>query len=73
MAKKFIKGAIKEKGALRKAMGAKEGEPIDREKMRKVQENLRKEAEGDKKLSPAKRKLLRRINLAQTLDNLRRR
>lgn len=72
MAKKeFIKDAIKRPGALRKAMGAKEGEPIPKSKLEKVERKLQKEAEGDKKLSGPKRRLLRQITLARTLDKVR--
>jgi len=51
MAEKWIKGAIKNPGALREKMGAKEGE-------------------GDKKLSSAKRTLLKQIVLARTLGKM---
>lgn len=71
MAEKFIKDAIKKPGALRKAMGAKKGEPIDKKKMASKKAELEEKAEGDKKLTPAQRKMLRRINLAETLGSLR--
>ena len=72
MAKKeFIKDAIKRPGALRKAMRAKEGEPIPKGKLEKAKRKLQKEAEGDKKLSDPKRRLLRQITLAQTLEKVR--
>mgnify|MGYP003140154703 FL=1 len=71
MAEKFIKDAIKKPGALRKAMGAKKGEPIDKKKMAAKKSELEKKAEGDKKLSPSQRKMLQRINLAETLEKMR--
>ena len=71
MAEKFIKSAVKQPGSLRKAMGAKKGEPIDKKKMAAKKQELEKKAEGDKKLSPAQRRLLQRINLAQTLEKIR--
>jgi len=69
--KEFIKDAIKRPGALRKAMGAKEGEPISKTKLEKTKQKLQKEAEGDKKLTGPKRRLLRQITLAQTLEKVR--
>jgi hypothetical protein len=36
MAEKWIKGAIKKPGALRKAMGVKKGETISKEKLAKA-------------------------------------
>ena len=71
MAEKFIKSAVKKPGSLRKAMGAKKGEPIAKKKMAAKKKELEKKAEGDKKLSPAQRRLLQRINLAQTLEKIR--
>jgi hypothetical protein len=69
--KEFIKDAIKRPGALRKAMGAKEGEPISKTKLEKTKQKLQKEAEGDKKLTGPRRRLLRQITLAQTLEKVR--
>ncbi len=71
MADKFIKDAIKKPGALRKSMGAKKGEPIDKQKMSAKKAELEKKAEGDKKLTPAQRTMLQRINLAETLGKMR--
>tara|TARA_R110002020_G_scaffold319504_1_gene535399 strand:+ start:8728 stop:8946 length:219 start_codon:yes stop_codon:yes gene_type:complete len=70
MAEKWIKKAIKEPGALRKQLGIKEGEKIPVTKLRKKETQLRKQAEGDKELSPGKRKLLKRVVLAQTLRKM---
>jgi hypothetical protein len=70
MAEKWIKGAIKNPGALREKMGAKEGETIPKEKLAAKESQLRKEAAGDKKLSSAKRTLLKQIVLARTLGKM---
>ena len=71
MADKWIDKAIKRPGALRKAMGAKEGEPISQEKLRKKKAELEKKAEGPKKLTQSQRSLLRQINLAETLKGMK--
>ena len=70
MAEKWIEKAIKKPGALREQMGAKEGEKIPVTKLRKKEKQLRKQAEGDKELSSGKRKLLKRVVLAQTLRKM---
>jgi hypothetical protein len=70
MAEKWIEGAIKNPGALREKMGAKEGETIPKEKLAAKESQLRKEGEGDKKLSSAKRTLLKQIVLARTLGKM---
>ena len=69
--KDFISKAIKRPGALRKAMGVKKGEKIPKDKIDAKQKALQEEAKGDKKLSPAKRRLLRQLTLAKTLDKIR--
>lgn len=70
MADKWIKKAIKKPGALRKEMGVKEGETIPVAKLKSEETRLRKKGEGDKKLSAADRKKLRRVVLAQTLRGM---
>lgn len=70
MAKNFIKDAVKKPGSLRKALGTKKGETIDKKKMTAKKKELEKKAEGDKKLTPSQRKMLQRINLAETLGKL---
>lgn len=57
MAKNWIAGAIKHKGALRKTLGAKKGEPIPEAKLKK--------AEHSKNPKTAKR-----ARLAETLKKL---
>ena len=70
MADKFIQGAIKNPGALREKMGAKEGENIPKEKIASKISQLKSEAEGDKKLSEAKRTMLKQLVLARTLGGM---
>jgi hypothetical protein len=71
MADNWIKGAIKKPGALREKMGAKEGENIPKEKIAAKIGQLQKESEGDKKLSSAKRTLLKQLVLARTLGKMK--
>ena len=71
MADKFIQDAIKRPGALREKMGAKEGENIPKEKIASKISQLEKEGEGDKKLSSAKRTLLKQLVLARTLGDMK--
>ncbi len=66
---KWIHKAIKKPGALHKALGVDKEEKIPTEKINSKIEELEKEAEGDKKLSKKKLKLLRRLNLAKTLKS----
>jgi len=71
MAEKWIQGAIKNPGALREKMGAKEGETIPKEKISQKISQLQGEAEGDKKLSAAKRTMLKQLVLARTLGKMK--
>jgi|3_EtaG_2_1085321.scaffolds.fasta_scaffold26915_3 hypothetical protein len=71
MADKWIKKAIKKPGALREEMGVKEGEKIPAKKLNAEETRLRKKGEGEKKLSAADRKKLRRVVLAQTLRGMK--
>ena len=57
MAKNWIAGAIKKKGALREALGAKEGEPIPAKKLAAA--------------AKAPGKMGQRARLAQTLKGLK--
>jgi hypothetical protein len=70
MAEKWIQGAIKKPGALREKMGAKEGENIPKGKIADKIASLEKEGEGDKKLTAAKRTLLKQLVLARTLGKM---
>jgi len=71
MAEKWIQGAIKNPGALREKMGAKAGENISKEKISSKISQLQSEAEGDKKLSEAKRTMLKQLVLARTLGKMK--
>ena len=70
MADKWIQGAIKKPGALREKMGVKEGENIPKGEIAAKIEQLQGEAEGGKKLSAAKRALLKQLVLARTLGKM---
>lgn len=67
MAEKWIQGAIKNPGALHRKLGVKEGEKIPEGQIASKISQLQGEAEGDKKLSSAKRTLLKELVLARTL------
>ena len=67
MAEKWIQGAIKNPGALHEKLGVKEGEKIPQGEISSKISQLQKEGEGDKKLSSAKRTLLKELVLARTL------
>lgn len=69
--KNWIKGAIKNPGALRKSMGVKDGEKIPAEKINKKIATLKKKGEGDKKLTKPERTELQRLNLAKTLRKMK--
>ena len=71
MAEKWIKDAIKKPGALRKAMGVKEGEKIPVSELKEKKAQLQRAAEGDKKLSKSQRTMLQRVNLALTLRDMK--
>ena len=71
MAKKdWIKDATKNKGALRETLSIPEGETIPQSRLDAEQTRLRATAK-DGKLTPAQRKLLRQVNLAEVLRRMR--
>ena len=70
MAEKWIQGAVKRPGALRKALGAKEGENIPEEKLDDTISGLQEKAKGAKKLTAAQRRLLRQATMARTLKDM---
>jgi len=70
MAEKWIQGAIKNPGALHRKLGVKEGEKIPEGQIASKISQLQGEAEGDKKLSSAKRTLLKELVLARTLGKM---
>jgi hypothetical protein len=69
MAKKWIKEAIKEPGALRREFGVKEGEKIPVSDLNAKISRLHKKAEKGT-LSASESKNLKRANLAKTLKKL---
>jgi hypothetical protein len=71
MAEKWIQGAIQNPGALREKMGVEKGEKIPKEKIESKISTLQKESGGDKKLSSAKRTLLKQLVLARTLGEMK--
>lgn len=70
MAEKWIQGAIKKPGALREKLGVKEGEKIPKGEISSKISALQKEGEGEKKLSSAKRTLLKQLVLARSLGEM---
>jgi hypothetical protein len=74
MAVKWIQKAIKKPGALREYLEEegyiKEGEKISPTLINELISRLRKKREREGKLSPADRRLLRRLILARTLRGL---
>jgi len=70
VAEKWIADATKNKGALREALDIPEGETIPQSRLDEEQSRLRKKSEKGK-LSDSQRRLLRQVNLAETLRRLR--
>jgi hypothetical protein len=74
MARLWIQKAIKKPGALREELEEegyiKEGEKISPTLINELISRLQKKREREGKLSPADRKLLRRLILARTLRGL---
>lgn len=66
MADKWMAGAVKRPGALKEAIGEGPEKKIPSAKLDGTIASLRKQAEGDKKLSVEKRRLLRQAVLART-------
>ena len=52
------------KGALHKQLGKSEDEKLSKRELESIKRDLQAKAEGDKKLSPSDRKLLRRVIFA---------
>jgi hypothetical protein len=59
------------KGVLRKKLGVPEGEKIPKSKLKSLKNELMKKGEGDKKLSASDSKLLKQVNLALTLKDIK--
>lgn len=69
--KKWIQKTEMKKGALHKKLGVPEGDKIPQSKLKALKKELMKKGEGDKKLSAADSKLLKQVNLALTLKNIK--
>jgi hypothetical protein len=59
------------KGQLHKKLGVPEGEKIPVSKLKSLKKELMKKGEGSKKLSESDSKLLKQVNLALTLKNIK--
>ena len=68
---KWIQKTDMKKGSLHKKLGVPEGEKIPKSMLSKLKKELMKKAEGDKKLSAADSKLLKQVNLAMTLKDIK--
>jgi len=68
---KWIQKTGMKKGALHKKLGVPEGEKIPKTMLSKLKKELMKKADGDKKLSAADSKLLKQVNLAMTLKDIK--
>lgn len=68
---KWIQKTDMKKGSLHKKLGVPEGDKIPQAKLKSLKAELSKKAKGDKKLSAADSKLLKQVNLALTLKNIK--
>ena len=68
---KWIQKTGMKKGALRKKLGVPEGEKIPKSKLNSLKKELMKKGEGNKKLSDSDSKLLKQVNLALTLGDIK--
>lgn len=68
---KWIQKTDMKKGALHKKLGIPEGDKIPVSKLKSLKIELMKKGEGDKKLSDADSKLLKQVNLALTLKDVK--
>ena len=71
MSNKWIAGAIKRPGALRRKMGVKKGQKISMAALTSKIAGLRKKAAGKKRLDAAELRTLRQAALARTLRSFR--
>ena len=69
--KKWIQKTDMKKGALHKKLGVPEGDKIPVSKLKSMKKELMKKGEGDKKMSSADSKLLKQVNLALTLKDIK--
>lgn len=68
---KWIQKTDMKKGALHKKLGVDEGDKIPQAKLKAIKKELMKKGEGDKKLTAADSKLLKQVNLALTLKDIK--
>jgi len=68
---KWIQKTDMKKGALRKKLGIPEGEKIPKSKLNSLKKDLMSKSKGDKKLSASDAKLLKQVNLALTLGDIK--
>lgn len=68
---KWIQKTDMKKGSLHKTLGVPEGDKIPVAKLKSLKKELTKKSEGDKKLSAADLKLLKQVNLALTLKDIK--
>jgi len=68
---KWIQKTKMKKGALHKKLGVPEGDKIPQSKLKSLKKELQSKAEGDKKLSASDAKLLKQVNLALTLKDIK--
>jgi len=69
--KKWIQKTEMKKGSLHKTLGIPEGQKIPKSKLNSIKKDLTTKAKGDKKLSAADSKLLKQVNLALTLGDIK--
>jgi hypothetical protein len=68
---KWIQKTGMKKGALHKKLGVPEGDKLPQSKLKALKAELHKKSEGKKKLSAADAKLLKQVNLALTLKDIK--
>jgi hypothetical protein len=68
---KWIQKTNMKKGALHKALGIPENQKIPKSKLNSIKKDLMVKAKGDKTLSAADSKLLKQVNMALTLGNIK--
>jgi hypothetical protein len=68
---RWIQKTDMKKGALRKKLGIPEGEKIPKSKLNSLKKDLMSKSKGDKKLSASDAKLLKQVNLALTLGDIK--
>lgn len=68
---KWIQKTDMKKGSLHKKLGVPEGDKIPKTMLTKLKKELMKKSEGDKKLSASDSKLLKQVNLALTLKDIK--